>query len=306
MDLVMAFAQVVSLSGQWKFRIGDDPHYSAVEWDDSKWKNMYAPTAWEEEGYNGYDGFAWYRKKFDGHELDRSESYILNLGFIDDCDEIYLNGRLIGFSGSMPPNFKTAYNSERKYAIPQEAINFQGVNTIAIRVFDVTQGGGIIDGRIGIYEAERNHLLLNLQGVWSFTKEDQHAATGDWKKINVPGPWEHQGYYKYDGFARYKRTFTLPKDFTNEPLILLLGKIDDFDKTYLNGQVIGSTNDHREYGDSESFSKLRAYPIPEKILKRNAVNTIEVIVEDMGNIGGIYEGPIGITTSNFYRKYFKE
>ena len=306
MNSVIAFAQVVALSGQWKFRIGDDPHYSAVGWDDSKWKNIYAPSAWEEEGYNGYDGFAWYRKKFDGHQLNNSDSYILNLGFIDDCDEVYLNGRLIGFSGSMPPNFKTAYNSERKYSIPQEAINFQGMNTIAIRVFDVVQGGGIIEGRIGIYETPKSHLLIDLQGVWYFTKEDEHPATVDWKKINVPGQWEHQGYYRYDGFARYKRNFTLPKDFTNEPLILLLGRIDDFDKTYLNGQVIGSTNDHREYGDSESFSKLRAYPIPEKFLKRNAVNTIEVMVEDMGNIGGIYEGPIGITTSNFYKKYFKE
>ena len=106
----------------------------------ANWEKIYAPSPWEDEGFNGYDGFAWYRKKFDGKELSKDESYYLNLGFIDDCDEVYLNGVLIGFSGSMPPKFKTAFNNERKYPLSNESINFYGMNTLAIRVFDVTLG----------------------------------------------------------------------------------------------------------------------------------------------------------------------
>jgi Beta-galactosidase/beta-glucuronidase len=122
----------------------------------------------------------------------------------------------------------------------------------------------------------------------------------------VPSPWEHQGYYRYDGYAWYKRTFTIPENFTTDPLVLLLGKIDDFDKVYLNGKLIGSTNDHRLFGASESYSRSRVYNIPPNTLKKVGVNTIEVLVEDMGNIGGIYEGPVGITSRINYERYFRD
>jgi sialate O-acetylesterase len=119
----------------------------------------------------------------------------------------------------------------------------------------------------------------------------------------VPGAWEFQGNTKYDGFAWYKRTFTLPDNMFGQPLILLLGKIDDFDKTYINGVLVGSTNDERSFGRSESYSKMRAYQIPPSLIKKGS-NLIEVFVEDMGNLGGIYEGTVGITTRQNYLRYF--
>jgi sialate O-acetylesterase len=306
---IAATAQVIDLKGSWKFHIGDKSLWSSQEYDDSNWEYIKAPSAWEDQGFNGYDGFAWYRKKFDGRKLNKNEGYYLNLGFIDDTDEVYLNGKLIGFSGFMPPKFKTAYNSERIYTIPYEVINYSGENNIAIRVYDVTLGGGIIDGDLGIYRAEQNRLLIDLQGIWSFrtASSDEHIDKNDeWGSIIVPGPWEHQGYLKYDGFAWYKRTFNIPGNFTKEPLVLLAGKIDDFDKIYLNGQFIGSTNDHRPFGSSFSYRQLRVYNIPPLVLKKSGINTVEILVEDMGHMGGILEGPIGIISKANYEKYFKD
>jgi hypothetical protein len=303
-----AFSQVINLEGKWKFHIDDEGSWASPTFDDSRWESIHAPSAWEEQGFNGYDGFAWYRKKFDGRLLDRKTNYYLGLGYIDDADEVYVNGRLIGFSGSMPPRFKTAFNNERKYILPVELINFHGENTIAIRVFDITQGGGIIDGDLGVFRSRNdNFLLVDLQGVWSFALSNSGDETprprdNEWKKIMVPGAWEYNGY-KYDGFAWYKRTFTIPINYTGEPLVLVLGKIDDFDKVYLNGQQIGSTNDHRSFGSSHSYEELRAYKIPPGVLKKNGANTLEVFVEDMGNWGGIYEGPIGIATKANVEKY---
>lgn len=303
-----AVSQVINLNGTWKFSIGDRPEWAAPNFNDSRWESIQAPSPWEDEGFNGYDGFAWYRKKIDGRKLTKGENYYLGLGFIDDADVVYLNGKLIGFSGSMPPKFKTAYNRERTYVIPNELINYAGDNTIAIRVYDVVHGGGIIEGNLGIYRTKKNQLLLDLQGVWSFStswfgKPIKEAS--EWVDIIVPGPWEHQGFPKYDGFAWYKRTFTFPENLVSNDLVLLLGKIDDFDKVYLNGQLIGSTNDHRSYGNSESYSRTRVYDIPVKALKQKGSNTLEILVEDMGNIGGIYEGPVGITTRTSYEKYFR-
>jgi hypothetical protein len=304
----LIFSQTIHLEGQWKFHVGDQKQWSATNFNDATWESIHVPSHWEDEGFNGYDGFGWYRKKFDGTKLDKSDTYYLGLGFIDDCDEVYLNGKLIGFSGSMPPHFKTAYNNVRKYTLPSDAINYTGANVIAVRVFDGMHGGGIFDGDIGIFPWVGNdRLLIDLQGIWSFATTDDDKPIkneSDWENIMVPEPWEHQGFH-YDGYAWYKKTFILPAKMPASDLVLLLGKIDDFDKVYLNGVLIGTTNDHRPYGRSYSFEKDRVYPIPEVALKKNGTNTIEVFVEDMGNVGGIYEGVVGITSRTNYEKYFR-
>lgn len=303
------YSQVISLEGNWKFHIDDKSFWALPDFDDSKWGSIHAPSAWEEEGFNNYDGFAWYRKKFDGHGLDKNEMYYLGLGFIDDCDEVYLNGKLIGFSGTMPPKFKTSYNTERKYAIPSELINYSGENLIAIRVFDTVHGGGIIEGKLGVFEGDQtNHLLVDLQGIWSFTttrSSETIPKDAVWEKLMVPGGWDRQGYGRYDGFAWYKKTFTIPANYNgSQPLIAMIGKIDDFDRVYINGVFIGSTNDHKPLGSSRSFEEQRAYDIPANLLKKG-VNTIEVMVEDIGDYGGIYEGVVGITSKANFEKYFK-
>ena len=301
--------QVLQLKGTWKFQIGDSPSWSNPSYDDRSWENIYAPSPWEDEGYNGYDGFAWYRKKFDGRLLSKDENYFLSLGYIDDCDEVYLNGTMIGFSGVMPPKFKTAFNNERKYKLLKEHINFEGENSLAIRVFDVTLGGGIIEGNLGIYRAPKSHMLVDLEGMWSFQRtydKDLPDKKKNWEKILVPSPWEHQGAPKYDGNAWYKRTFEIPTNLLkqNEELVLILGKIDDFDRAYVNGKMIGQTNDKRPYGQSQSFNQQRVYSIPTGLLK-TGVNLVEVFVQDIGNTGGIYEGPVGITTRSSYQRYYK-
>ncbi|MBL7852422.1 MAG: beta galactosidase jelly roll domain-containing protein [Cyclobacteriaceae bacterium] len=301
-------AQVIDLRGPWRFHIDDKPAWASAEFDDSSWETLFTPSAWEEEGFHGYDGFAWYRRTFDGRQLDKNVNYYLGLGFIDDCDEVYVNGKLVGFSGSMPPRFKTAYNKERKYPLPAEFINFSGPNTIAIRVFDVTLSGGIIDGRLGIYKSKENdRLAVDLRGVWSFTpirRMELGQPELEWKKIMVPEAWEYQGHAKYDGYARYQRTFLLPDRLAGTPLVLLVGKIDDFDKTYINGKLIGTTNDGKSYGRSESYDRQRAYPIPADALKKG-LNTIDILVEDMGNLGGIYTGIVGIARQEDYARYLK-
>lgn len=303
-------AQVINLKGKWKFQIGDGLDWSAPDHDDHDWETIVVPSPWEDRGFNGYNGFAWYRITFDGRKLSKDEIYYANLGYIDDADEAYLNGTLIGFSGQCPPKFKTAYNSERKYVIPAHLIDFNGTNTLAIRVFDAVHSGGIVEGNIGIYSLyEGPRFLVDLNGIWSFAlsrKGDRVDDARAWQKIMVPSPWEQQGFNKYDGFAWYKRTFKLPANFTTQPVVLLLGKIDDFDKVYFNGKLIGSTNDGRPYGASSSYQKERVYNIPPELLKRGAENTIEVLVLDVGTVGGIYEGRVGITTRAGYEKFFEK
>ena len=292
------------LRGMWKFSIGDKITWKDPDFDDSQWERIFVPGPWDEQGFHGYDGFAWYRIKFDGSGLPKDKALYLNLGYIDDCDEVYVNGMAIGFSGSFPPKFNTAYKALRRYAIPHEIINYDGENTIAVRVFDVTNEGGIVSGKPGIYGMDMNApLQLDLQGIWQF-QTGREYKNGNWENVMVPIPWESQGHRKYDGYAWYHKTFQLPDELYGEDLVFIGGKIDDFDVVYINGQKIGETNDHRPFGSSTSFSKLRAYTIPTNILKRGE-NVITIRVQDIGNIGGIYEGPVGISTRESFERNFR-
>jgi sialate O-acetylesterase len=85
------------------------------------------------------------------------------------------------------------------------------------------------------------------------------------------------------------------------------GKIDDIDKVYLNGELVGTYKDmyNTPLGSKYlgNWQMRRAYKIPENLLNKNGLNTIAVAVFDEGGIGGIYEGPVGIMTLSNYEVY---
>ncbi|MEO9806212.1 MAG: beta galactosidase jelly roll domain-containing protein [Reichenbachiella sp.] len=298
--------RVIDFERNWKFQIGDNEKWSFIECDDESWENIYVPEDWENEGFNGYDGYAWYRIHFDGRLLKRNEAHYAILGFIDDVDETFLNGRLVGRTGRFPPRFRTAYNSNRKYFLSNELINFEGDNVIAVKVYDEYKNGGIVKGKPGIYVSEGSeNLLQNLYGPWRFTRHNSKAYSemdyddNHWDVLLVPAYWDNQGYRSYDGTAWYRKKFKLSfKPNPAEDYYLLLGRIDDFDVTYLNGEFVGETNDHEPLGQSQSYRNIRVYKIPTGLLSTEEENVIAVKVRDIGIDGGIYDGPVGIISAD--------
>ena len=304
--------QTIDLKGQWSFSIGDNERWLDPKYDDNNWEKIHVPGDWEGQGFNGYDGYGVYRMHFDGRLLKEGNTHFLVLGYIDDVDVTYLNGTMIGRSGQLPPRYRTAYNTNRKYLLPTEAINFEGDNVIAVRVFDDHLAGGIVGGDPGIYVTQGSeYLLQDLYGQWLFKKghnpnyRDEDYDDSNWEKLVVPSYWDNQGYRSYDGIAWYRKTFNLEFELEEDKqYYLMLGKIDDFDITFLNGQEIGQTNDDKRYGSSESYSKLRTYAIPNGLLKPGS-NFIAVKVTDMGNGGGIYKGPVGIVEQADLTKIYR-
>jgi sialate O-acetylesterase len=65
-------------------------------YNDDDWSEIKVPARWEDEGYRGYDGFAWYRKKVRVPSVFKNRNVYLELGYIDDVDEVYFNGEKIG------------------------------------------------------------------------------------------------------------------------------------------------------------------------------------------------------------------
>ncbi|NOZ57651.1 MAG: glycoside hydrolase, partial [Calditrichaeota bacterium] len=163
----------IDLTGEWRVEIGDDPRYRDPDFDDTGWERIAVPSAWENEGFPGYDGYAWYRIHFTVPAELKTERLYLRLGRVDDVDEVFLNGIRIGGKGSFPPKFKTAWDDRRTYRIPPRALRFDAENVLAVRVYDVGGAGGIVDGPVGIFSRlDVLKLALDLSGKWKFEVGD--------------------------------------------------------------------------------------------------------------------------------------
>lgn len=296
--------ELVNLSGSWRFTIGDHPSWAEPGDVDREWEWITVPGAWENQGFNGYNGFAWYRKSFELEEVPDQWGIYLELGQVDDVDEVFVNGVRVGRSGEFPPDFQTAHTHDRRYPVPQALLHDDKPNLIAVRVFDSHLAGGIISGKVRLMiNLDERATYQDLRGIWDFTPVHPGKDNYYWQSITVPSAWENQGFWNYDGEALYKRTFRLEGSREQTAWLLILGKIDDFDEVYLNGKKIGYTSDGYHFGRSRSYLELRVYAIPPTYLKLNEENEILVHVTDLGHVGGIYEGPIGLIPARDLRKY---
>jgi len=136
------------LPAKWKFKTGDSLEWVKLSYNDKNWKEISAHDYWENQGYPGYDGFAWYRatvvipSKFKS-DATKYGGFALNLGKIDDADNTYFNGEFLSRTGDVPPNYIGKYNEPRNYVIPVEKIKWDQPNLIAVRVYDAGGNGGI-------------------------------------------------------------------------------------------------------------------------------------------------------------------
>jgi beta-1,2-mannobiose phosphorylase / 1,2-beta-oligomannan phosphorylase len=146
----------------WKFKTGDDLAWAQPGFDDSSWKPIAVGHPWEPQGYKKYDGYAWYHIRFNLPSTLRKSSMFRDslrviLGRIDDHDQSFLNGKLLGQnarlisaanSNQVPEDLsKTPMEWEaiRNYTVPvsDPRLLWDKENVIAIRVFDQAYEGGL-------------------------------------------------------------------------------------------------------------------------------------------------------------------
>lgn len=303
----------IKLPEVWRFEIGDNPDFAALDFDDSQWSKIKVPSPWENAGFPGYDGYAWYRVKFYLPADLKIENLVLKLGCIDDIDEVYLNGQFIARSGQFPPNYKTAWDQQRSYTLPENLLRRGGLNLLAIRVFDYTITGGIYQGPIGIFQQPRKlNFKINLAGPWKFSRGDsvawkeKNCPDENWQTVELPCEKEIKNRENPVGIAWYRKKIKIHSSLAQEQLILILGKIRDHHSVYFNGKVIGKTAaDEKIPGTSASSdpNTIRYYSLPADLIQYDQLNTIAVRVSTLIRKGGIYRGPIGITTASILRHF---
>lgn len=304
---------LMKIDGPWFFSIGDQSEWSSMDFDHSNWQKVEAGETWENQGFEAYDGYAWYRKEILIPAMEDEAELVLKMGKIDDSDELFFNGKLIGATGGMPPNYHTGYHDIRRYALATTAIRWGETNVIAVRVYDGGGEGGLREGFRGLYvTAPKPKPQIDLSGTWEFVTEpvlEQYGEEAEWHEIKVPASWESQGFPDYDGFAWYRKTVTVPSTFRGETFVLLLGKIDDLDEVFIDGKKVASTgfiNQKETKLDGNEWEAQRGYYIPDGIVKVGKPHEIAIRVYDHTGDGGIYEGPVGIITQKKYIEFWKK
>ncbi len=158
----------VSLSAGWKFATGDQVVCVKPDFNDSGWKTMEMDKNWELQGFDVYDGYAWYRTKVVIPSSLRKSAFLrdsiqIALGKINNFDQSFLNGELLGMNGkTVAPGTQpdqsfikaptSTYDVQRNYILPvtDSRIHWDLENVIAIRVFDEGGMGGIYAGDLSI------------------------------------------------------------------------------------------------------------------------------------------------------------
>ncbi|GAA3343797.1 hypothetical protein GCM10020358_44420 [Amorphoplanes nipponensis] len=128
--------------------------------------------------------------------------------------------------------------------------------------------------------------------VWS---DPSFVDTG-WDAWSVPDDWGATNLSTYDGFAWYRRTFTLPErpaGVTDSAVVAALGKIDDADQTFLNGREIGRTGGFPPAFNS-TWEVPREYYPDDGLLRWGATNVLAVRIYDGTGGGGFHQGPVGL------------
>lgn len=136
--------------------------------DDGAWSAIETPAQWEQAGYAGLDGVAWYRTSFTLTAAEAKSGVTLGLGTIDDSDESWVNGRRVG-------GMRDAWNVHRRYDVPASAL-VAGRNVIAVRVEDTGGGGGIAGERDSLYVSVGG-AKRPLAGQWRFKVGAVRPAT---------------------------------------------------------------------------------------------------------------------------------
>lgn len=132
-------ANLLNLQGKWHYRIGDNQIWSSPKYSDNNWSVLQIPGMCSP---HSYPFVIWYRTKFKvPPDLPHSDLAIF-LGTIRYADETYINGIKIGQEGKFGPDFVEADKKDRLYKIPDNLLNFDGPNILAVRInVSYLQGG---------------------------------------------------------------------------------------------------------------------------------------------------------------------
>ena len=192
---------------RWQNLQFNDSTCSAIEYDDSRWKEMKIPGFWENSEVGNFDGVVWFRKKIKIPDAWLNKELILELGPIDDMDVTYVNADRVG--GFEADGY---WKTNRIYTVPAKLFKEKTL-TIAVRVIDTGGGGGLW----GLPEQMNLHPKDSDENI---------SLAGNWKYLPV-AEYANEKFYVYGALGEeYYNRPHLSFDFSaNSPTTLYNGMI---------------------------------------------------------------------------------
>ncbi len=193
------------VEGKWSFHRGDNADWKLPKTKLEGWETVALPAFWNDHSnYNDRNCFGWYRRTITIPQEMQGKTILLNLGRIDDCDEAFVNGKKIGSTGHMPPNYSTAWENVRLYRVYPKLLH-AGENVVAVRVYNGESKGGMYDA---------GATTIKPEGPF-----DPLSPAGD------------GGGYLNGGIGWYRKTFDAPKEAKDRRVSI------EFDGAYMDSDV---------------------------------------------------------------------
>jgi len=138
---------------------------------------------------------------------------------------------------------------------------------------------------LAAWEASIYHTDTGIAPVASGWAKPDLPAKG-WNPVSVPGAWEQTLKLNIDGAVWFRYELDIPVGWTGHNLVLHLGPIDDFDRTFFNGHLVGST------GEDTANAHLvsRRYAIPSELVRPGRAVIAVRIFDRYGSGGFTAEG----------------
>jgi sialate O-acetylesterase len=131
---------------------------------------------------------------------------------------------------------------------------------------------------------QKDKGLAEGQTPWFDTTYD---ASG-WATMNVPGYWADGRLGNVNGVVWFRKEIDVPASMTGKPARLLLGRVVDSDRTYVNGKFVGSVS--YQYPP-------RKYDVPGDLLQEGKNIIVVRVVNNIGRGGFIPDKPYQLTAA---------
>lgn len=180
--------QFVDLAGTWLIKAEQSVNQTLPEKEEmDSWEEVIPCLGWWNADFSkvqnlaAYIGYVWYGKTFTLPEDYPEGTYVLSLGGMDEADMVWVNGKLVGYSGMNADTWEPEYDAwdkVRAYEVSSEDLVFGGENVVYVLVHNQSGDGGWYAGhpRLFTQAAYDAYTAQESGGLFRFVQEQIPSA----------------------------------------------------------------------------------------------------------------------------------
>lgn len=166
------------------------------------WSTVPIPETWKRplSGERApVDGFAWFRCAVTVPSEWKGQTIHLSVEAIDDARASYVNGVVVGTTGTFPPQFRSGLGEPGRFPVPEDVIRFGEPNVIAVRTHNNDGRNNFSVAAPCLYTSEQG---IRMEGLWQYRPGDD----ADWASVGtstIPGAATYKQVDQIDDLELY-------------------------------------------------------------------------------------------------------